>query len=337
MQHCCSLSARKQRDLSISVVTGGAGFIGSHLSARLAKDGQEVRVLDTLESAASQRRADALAERPGIAVTAGDIRDPELCRRVLAGADFVFHHAAEASVPQSIMDPAACIAVNLGGTVNLLEAARVAQTVRRFVFASSCAVYGNTPDAVKTEDSALDPLSPYASSKLAGEYLCRNYFQLHGVSTVCLRYFNVYGPDQDPDGAYAAVIPKFIQAILRGGKPTVYGDGSQSRDFVFVEDVVAANLSAAFTDSAGAFGRAFNIGSGQSAPLTQILEKLGRLRGQPIETNTQPMRLGDIKNSRADITAAAKLLDFTPSVNLEAGLARTLHWYHSKITEVLGV
>ena len=322
--------------MSISVVTGGAGFIGSHLSARLARDGHQVRVLDILGSDASQRRAVILAETPGLEVIAGDIRDADLCRSVLAGADFVFHHAAEVSVPQSIEDPAVCIAVNLGGLVNLLEAARAAQTVRRFVLASSCAVYGDAPGAVKSEASPAEPMSPYASSKLAGEYLCHNYFHLHGLPTLCLRYFNAYGPDQDPNGAYAAVIPKFITAILRGEKPVVYGDGGQSRDFVFVEDIAAANLCAAAA-SAGALGRAFNIGSGQSASLTQILEKLGQLCGHWIERERQPARLGDIRNSRADITAAKKMLDFSPFVTLEAGLARTLHWYQSNVTEIQGV
>ena len=325
---------RKQIGLSISVVTGGAGFIGSHLSARLAQDGHQVRVLDSLQSEASQRRAVILAETPGVEVIAGDIRDAGLCQRVLAGADFVFHHAAEASVPGSIADPAGCVAVNLGGTVNLLEAARAVQSVKRFVFASSCAVYGDSLGAVKSERSEINPLSPYASSKLAGEYFCRNYFQLHNLPTICLRYFNVYGPDQDPNGAYAAVIPKFITAILKNEKPIVYGDGGQSRDFVFVDDIVNANVCAALTANADALGASFNIGSGQSVSLTQVLEELGQLRGHSIEISRQPGRPGDIRNSCADITEAAKMLNFSPSVTLKAGLARTLHWYQSKVTEI---
>ncbi len=314
--------------MTLSVVTGGAGFIGSHLATRLARDGQQVRVLDSLVSAASQRRAAVLAEMPGVEVVQGDIRDAGVCRQALRDADFVFHHAAEVSVPQSIEDPAACVAVNLGGLVNLLEAARAA-SVQRFVFASSCAVYGDTPGEKKSEASAVDPLSPYAVSKLAGEQLCRNYFHLHGVSTVSLRYFNVYGPDQDPNGAYAAVIPKFITALLRAEKPNVYGDGEQSRDFVFVEDIAEANLHAA---AAGpdAVGQSFNIGSGQSASLNQILSRLAKLQDREIALDRQPARLGDIRNSRADIRAAAKMLDFSPSVTLEDGLARTLHWYQSE-------
>ncbi len=232
-------------------------------------------------------------------------------------------------MPQSVEDPATCIAVNLGGLVNLLEAARASQSVQRFVFASSCAVYGNLPGAEKSEESPTDPLSPYASSKLAGEYLCRNYFHLHGLQTICLRYFNVYGPDQDPDGAYAAVIPKFIAAILKSEKPVVYGDGEQSRDFVFVQDIVEANLCASLAPPE-ALGRSFNIGSGQSASLNQILNKLVQLQDCVFAVNRQPARPGDIKNSRADITAATKLLGFSPSVGLEDGLARTLHWYQSE-------
>ncbi|MGI4790734.1 MAG: NAD-dependent epimerase/dehydratase family protein [Janthinobacterium lividum] len=319
--------------MSISVVTGGAGFIGSHLAARLAKEGHSVRILDSLVSAASQRRAIVLAGLPGMEVISGDIRDAALCRRVLIGADFVFHHAAEVSVPRSIEDPAGCIAVNLGGTVNLLEAARAAQTVQRFVFASSCAVYGDTEDAVKSEGSQTDPLSPYATSKLAGEYLCRNYFQIHNLPTISLRYFNVYGPDQDPNGAYAAVIPKFIMAILGSQKPVVYGDGQQSRDFVFVDDVVNANIRAALSINSSALGKIFNVGNGQSIALTEILEKLEKLSGYAVEADTQPARLGDIRSSQADISAAAKILVFSPQIRLEDGLARTLHWYQSKITE----
>jgi len=231
-------------------------------------------------------------------------------------------------VPQSVEDPATCIAVNLGGLVNLLEAARASQSVQRFVFASSCAVYGNLPGAEKSEESPTDPLSPYASSKLAGEYLCRNYFHLHGLETICLRYFNVYGPDQDPNGAYAAVIPKFITAILKNEKPVVYGDGEQSRDFVYVHDVVQANLCAALAPREAV--AMFNIGSGQSTSLNQILNKLAQLQDCVLALDRQPARPGDIRNSRADITAATKLLGFSPSVGLEDGLARTLHWYQSE-------
>ena len=312
--------------MSIYVVTGGAGFIGSHLTTRIGQAGHEVRVLDSLAGAASRERARALASVPNVEIAEGDVRDPEACRRILEGAEFVLHHAAEASALRSVEDPAGCAAVNIGGTINLLEAARAAGTVRRFVFASSCAVYGDTPGAAKHEASLTDPLSPYASTKLAGEYFCRNFFRLHGLQTVSLRYFNVYGPGQDPDGAYAAVIPKFLTALARGEAPVLYGDGEQSRDFIFVDDVVEANLRAAAA-TRGVGGRVVNVGSGQSASLKQVLQTLERTLGYKIAAERRPGRPGDIRHSRADIAAAAGLLQFTPSVGLGDGLARTLQWY----------
>ena len=318
--------------LSIYVVTGGAGFIGSHLTTRLGLAGHEVRVLDNFASGAARNRAETLIQLPHVTILEGDIRDPDACRQAVAGADFVLHHAAEASVPHSIEDPGGCVAINIGGTINLLEAARSAGTVKRFVFASSCAVYGDTPGSSKHEATQTDPLSPYASSKLSAEYFCRNFFRLHGLQTVSLRYFNVYGPGQDPNGAYAAVIPKFITAITEGRKPIIYGDGEQSRDFIYVDDIVEANLRAAAA-TRGVGGRAFNIGGGQSASLKQIVEKLAEILGRPLETDNQPARAGDIKHSRADIAAAAGLLQFTPSVPLADGLARTLQWYQTQATD----
>ncbi len=308
-----------------AVVTGGAGFIGSHLTARLAADGHRVVVLDTLAGDAPRARAERLAGLPGVEVVRGDIRDAALCRSVLAGADFVFHLAAEVSVPQSILDPAACLDINLGGTVTLLEAARAAGTIERFVLASSCAVYGDTPGAEKSEQSEVSPLSPYATSKLAGEHLCRNYWTLYGVPTVSLRYFNVYGPGQDPNGAYAAVIPKFIAAISASEKPAVYGSGEQSRDFVFVGDVVSANLAAATSENAP--GGVFNIGSGCRVSLNELLATLATLTGSAGAADRRPARAGDVLHSCADITLAAQRLGFSPRVRLEDGLARTLQWY----------
>jgi len=322
--------------LSIYIVTGGAGFIGSRLATRIGQAGHEVRVLDSLVSDAARERARTLAQAPHVEVIQGDIRDPDVCRRVLEGADFVLHHAGEASVQRSIADPAGCAAVNIGGTINLLEAARAAGTIKRFVFASSCAVYGDTPGAAKHEASPADPLSPYASSKLAGEYFCRNFFRLHGLQTVSLRYFNVYGPGQDPAGAYASVIPKFLTAIARGEAPVLYGDGEQSRDFIFVDDVVEANLRAVAA-TRGVGGRVVNIGSGQSASLKTVLQKLGEIGGRKVEAERRPPRPGDLKHSRADIAAAAGLLQFTPSVPLSDGLARTLHWYQTQETAGAGI
>lgn len=322
--------------MSIYIVTGGAGFIGSRLATRIGQAGHEVRVLDSLVSDAARERAQTLAQAPHVEVIQGDIRDPDVCRRVLEGADFVLHHAGEASVQRSIADPAGCAAVNIGGTINLLEAARAAGTIKRFVFASSCAVYGDTPGAAKHEASPADPLSPYASSKLAGEYFCRNFFRLHGLQTVSLRYFNVYGPGQDPAGDYASVIPKFLTAIARGEAPILYGDGDQSRDFIFVDDIVEANLRAVGA-TRGVGGRVVNIGSGQSASLKTVLQKLGEIGGRKVEAERRPPRPGDLKHSRADIAAAAGLLQFTPSVPLSDGLARTLHWYQTQETAGAGI
>ena len=320
--------------MSIYVVTGGAGFIGSHLATRIGQAGHEVRVLDSLAGAASQDRAGRLASTPHVQITQGDIRDPDICRHALEGADYVLHHAGEASVQRSLDDTAGCVAVNIGGTVNLLEAARAAGTVKRFIFASSCAVYGDTPGAAKHEASLADPLSPYASSKLSGEYFCRNFFRLYGLQTVSLRYFNVYGPGQDPEGAYASVIPKFVTAIARGESPVLYGDGEQSRDFIFVDDIVEANLRAVAA-TRGVGGRVVNVGSGQSASLKQVLQTLEQIGGREIEAERRPARPGDIKHSRADIAAAAGLLQFTPSVSLRDGLARTLQWYQVKESSVM--
>ena len=315
--------------MSIYVVTGGAGFIGSHLAAHIGRAGHEVRVLDSLAGAASRRRAAALASAPHVEITEGDIRDAGACRRVMEGADYVLHHAGEASVQRSLDDTAGCAAVNIGGTINLLEAARAAGTVKRFVFASSCAVYGDAPGAAKHEASLTDPLSPYASSKLSAEYFCRNFFRLHGLQTVSLRYFNVYGPGQDPDGDYASVIPKFVTALARGAMPVLYGDGEQSRDFIYVDDVVEANLRAVAA-TRGVGGRAVNVGSGQSASLKQVLQTLGQIVGHAVEAERLPARPGDIRHSRADIAAAAGLLQFTPSVSLRDGLARILQWYQTE-------
>ena len=311
-------------------MTGGAGFIGSHLTTKLAGAGHDVRILDSLTSAASQARVAGLTDLPHVQFFEGDIRDADTCRKAVAGADFVLHHAAEASVPRSVDSPAECVEINVEGTVNLLDAAHKAGTVQRFVFASSCAVYGDTPGSSKHEASQTDPLSPYASSKLSGEYFCRNFFRLHGLQTVSLRYFNVYGPGQDPNGAYAAVIPKFLTAVVQGSSPTIFGDGEQSRDFIFVEDIVEANLRATQA-TRGVGGKSFNIGGGQSASLKQIVEKLEKILGHSIPIDYQPSRAGDIKHSRADISAAAGLLQFIPSVSLDAGLARTLHWYQSSL------
>lgn len=315
--------------MSIYVVTGGAGFIGSHLATRLGRGGHDVRVLDNFSSAGARERADVLTDIPHVTIFEGDVRDEDACRRVCQGAEIVLHQAAEASVPLSIEEPAVCADINVGGTINMLAAAQTSGTVTRFVLASSCAVYGDTPAASKHESSPVDPISPYASSKLSGEYFCRNFFRLHGLQTVSLRYFNVYGPGQNPDGAYAAVIPKFLTALTRGERPIIYGDGEQSRDFVFIEDVVEANLRAA-SNLRGTGGKVFNIGSGRRVSLNQLIERLGAILQTRIEPDRRERRAGDIRHSCSDIAAAAGLLQWTPSVTLDDGLARTLQWYQAQ-------
>ncbi len=311
------------------MVTGGAGFIGSHLTTRLGRAGHEVRIFDNFSGAGSRERAATLTDLPHVTIHEGDVRDEAACRAVCVDAGIVLHQAAEASVPQSIEEPALCAAINVGGTINMLAAAQASGTVERFVFASSCAVYGDTPATSKHEASLVDPLSPYASSKLSGEYFCRNFFRLHELQTVALRYFNVYGPGQNPDGAYAAVIPKFLTAIARGEPPVIYGDGEQSRDFVYIDDIVEANLQAA-GDLRGTGGKVFNIGSGQRVSLNQLIERLSAILHTPIEAQRLERRPGDIRHSRADIAAAAGLLQWTPAVSLEDGLARTLQWYQAQ-------
>ncbi len=333
--HVCVLAERKHgpqekaTHLSTYVVTGGAGFIGSHLAERLGRAGHDVRVLDNFSAAVSRTRAARLADLPHVTVLEGDVRDPAVCHRVCAGAQMVLHQAAEASVPRSIDDPAACAAINVGGTLHMLMAAQASGTVTQFVFASSCAVYGDTPAMTKHEASLTDPVSPYASSKLSGEYFCRNFFRLHGLQTVALRYFNVYGPGQNPEGDYAAVIPKFLTALAQGRAPIIYGDGEQSRDFIYIDDVVEANLRAA-SGLRGTGGKVFNIGSGQRVSLNQLLEKLETILQTRISPDKRERRPGDIRHSCADIAAAAGLLQFAPSVPLDVGLARTLQWYQAQ-------
>jgi nucleoside-diphosphate-sugar epimerase len=313
------------------VVTGGAGFIGSHLVLHLTHLGHSVRILDNLTGTGSRDRANRLTQSADVTLIEADIRDLETCRRACKGAEVVFHEAAEPSVVRSIEDPSSCVEINVGGTVNMLRAATEAG-VRRFVYASTCAVYGDDPVTPKTESSSAAPLSPYASSKLAGEYFCRNFYHLHGLQTVALRYFNVYGAGQDPNGAYAAVIPKFMTSLVRNEPLVIFGDGEQSRDFLNVQDVVEANLKAASTVT-DIGGKVVNVGSGHGTSLNELVEKLEHIVNSQIRVEKREPRAGDIKHSRADISAAGSLLQFTPSVTLDAGLARTLQFYQSTVAE----
>lgn len=300
------------------LVTGGAGFIGSHIAHRLVREGRSVRVLDNFSGGKHANLADI---RVDIDLIEGDIRDVETVRRAIDGVEVVFHEAAEPSVPKSIADPATTMEVNVTGTLNLLTAARDAK-VRRFVLASTCAVYGDAPESPKVETMLPAPLSPYAISKLTGEQLCAVFASAYGLEAVALRYFNVFGPRQDPNSAYAAAIPRFLAALASGKGPTVFGDGEQSRDFVYVEDVVKANLLAASVP--GIAGRVFNVASGRSVTVNQVLASLGRATGINIPATYAAERPGDIRHSLADVSLAQHELGFQASGLFDERLAATV-------------
>ena len=302
------------------LVTGGAGFIGSHLCRRLLASGCAVRVLDDLSSG---RRENLAALDGEVDLVEGDLRDEALVSAALAGVDYVLHHAAVASVQTSIERPRFEQEVNAVGTLQLFEAARRAG-VRRVVFAASAASYGKDPTAPKREEMLPAPESPYAISKIAGEYYARVYSSLYGLEVVCLRYFNVFGPRQDPSSPYSGVISIFAERMLAGAAPTVFGDGGQSRDFVYVDNVVEANMRACATP--GIAGRVYNIGCGRSASLLELVAELNRVLGTAIEPEFAPARPGDVRISLADITRAQRELGYEPVVHFEQGLEQTLAW-----------
>ncbi|MEW6106155.1 MAG: SDR family oxidoreductase [Bacillota bacterium] len=306
------------------VVTGGAGFIGSNLVRRLVGCAQEVAVLDNLSTGRIENLA-GLESR--IEFVQGDVRDAALVSRLLKGAEVVFHQAALPSVPRSIRDPIASNASNVDGTLNVLVAAREAK-VRRVILAGSSSVYGNTTVLPKVEDMPTNPLSPYAVTKLVGELYARVFTHVYGLETVSLRYFNVFGPRQDPDSQYAAVIPRFIMKMARGEQPEIYGDGEQSRDFTYVDNVVEANLLAATAN--GVSGEVFNVGCGERHTLNELVEKLNHLLGTTIEPKYGPPRPGDVRHSMASIEKAASLLGYKPLVSFDDGLRQTVEWFASK-------
>jgi nucleoside-diphosphate-sugar epimerase len=308
--------------MPLTLITGGAGFIGGHLAETIAASGERVRVLDNFSSSTPDR-IDAISRRfPGLVeITEGDIRVPAVCRAACAGARYVLHHAAMASVTHSISDPAMCAAVNIGGTVALLSASRQSGTVERLVFASSCAIYGDAERGALEESFMPNPLSPYAVTKLAGEQFCRNFSALLDVPTVVLRYFNVYGQYQSPHGAYAAVIPKFAASIAEGRAPVVYGDGKQTRDFVAIEDVVRANLLACRAD-VRADGSPINIGSGHAVSLNDLLRTLEDITGNPVPAKYEAARAGDIRHSIASVERARIVLGFSSQIGIRDGVGR---------------
>jgi len=301
-----------------ALVTGGAGFIGSHLTDGLLAAGFRVRVLDDFSSGRESNLVHALGD---IELIRGDLADPATAARACAGADVVFHEGAIPSVPRSVAEPVATNRANIDGTLNVLECARQAG-VRRVVFAASSSAYGDTEELPKIETMPPNPRSPYALQKYAGEVYCGLYHELYGLETAVLRYFNVFGPRQDPKSEYAAVVPRFATACLRGEPARIHGDGEQSRDFTFVADTVRANLLAA--DAPAAVGQVINVAGGRRISLNELLAALQQITGSKVPAIYGPSRVGDVRHSLADLGRARTLLGFEPQVSLADGLRRTV-------------
>jgi nucleoside-diphosphate-sugar epimerase len=299
------------------LVTGGAGFIGSHLVERLLRDGNEVRVLDNF----STGRRENILDLADVELVEGDMQSYERAHTAVRGCEAVFHQAALPSVPRSVQDPLTTNASNVTGTLNVLLSARDSG-VRRIVFASSSSVYGANPTLPKSEDALLAPISPYAVSKIAGEGYCRSFSEVYGLETVALRYFNVFGPRQDPRSQYAAVIPKFIAALRAGEQPTVYGDGEQTRDFTYVGNVVEGTVRAMHAE--GIAGKTFNIACGEQISVNRLLDELRRLIGRDIPARYVEARAGEVRHSHADISRAGSELGYRPEIPFEEGLKLTI-------------
>ena len=301
------------------LVTGGAGFIGSHLTEELVRRGHTVRVADNLATG-KRRNLDHVA---GVEFLEGDLAELPFAQQAVAGVDFVLHQAAIPSVPKSVMDPIASNRANADATLNVLVAARDAG-VKRLVFAGSSSEYGNAPELPKREDMPASPLSPYALQKVVGTEYCQMFYRLYGFETVVIRYFNVFGPRQDPGSAYSGVISLFATALIAGRRPTIYGDGEQTRDFTYVANIVDGVLRACQAPAAA--GEAINVACGTRISLNELLRTMNRIVGTRLEAIYQDERAGDVKDSQADISKATALLGYTPTVDLEEGLRSTLDW-----------
>jgi nucleoside-diphosphate-sugar epimerase len=302
------------------LVTGGAGFIGSNVAEAVAARGDRVRVLDDL----STGRRENLTAIGDVDLVEGDLRDPAAVRRAVDGVEGIFHQAALRSVPRSVDDPTSTNDVNVNGTLNLLMAAREAG-VRRVVYASSSSAYGDDPTLPKVETLPSNPISPYAVAKLAAEHYCRTFARLYGLETVSLRYFNVFGPRQNPESKYSAVIPRFLELGLAGVPLEVHGDGEQSRDFTYIDNVVQGNLLA--MDAPDVSGEVFNVACGTRHTLLAIAEAIGSFLGRPLERNHVASRAGDVRHTQADIGKARRLLGFDPKVSFEDGMTRTCEYF----------
>jgi len=305
------------------LVTGGAGFIGSNTVDELVRRGHGVVVLDDLSSG----KEDNLAEvRSKITFMKGSITDIEAVQKAMVQADYVIHLAARTSVPRSVKDPVDTNRINVDGTLNVLVAARD-NKVKRIVFAASSSAYGDTPTLPKSEDMQPVPISPYGVSKYVGELYAQTFGRCYGLENVCLRYFNIFGPRQDPDSPYSGVLSRFSAAFLDSTPPVVFGDGEQTRDFTYVDNAVLANILACEAPSAS--GRSFNVGTGHAVSLNQVLQMLQKASGKTLETKYEPSREGDIRDSLADIRLAKEFLGYEPAVLFEEGLERTYAWYQA--------
>lgn len=312
-----------------ALVTGGAGFIGSHIARELCRRGVETVVLDDLSSG-SLANLEWRGEGDKLEVIEGDIRDEAVVERAVRGCDWVFHEAALASVPASVAEPVRSNEINLEATLGLLERARQAG-VRRLVFACSCAVYADGEPAVKKEGAGEGPASPYGLQKFAGEKYCGLYSALYCFGAVSLRYFNVFGPRQSFDSAYSGVIARFCTALLKGEQPVIFGDGGQSRDFVYVADVVQANLLAAEAPAERVAGKALNVGTGRAVSVLELYQILARIAGAEVRPRHEAARAGEIRKAQADISQARALLGYEPKFPLEEGLRRTLEFYREHL------
>jgi UDP-glucose 4-epimerase len=308
------------------LITGGAGFIGSNLAEALVASGEKVRVFDNF-STGSMDNLSAIRDR--VEIVEGDLRDLAAVRRALQGVRYVCHQAALRSVERSVDDPLSSNEVNVQGTMHLLVAAREAKTVRRLVYASSSSVYGDTEALPKSEDLTPSPISPYAVSKLAAEHYCRVFTRLYGLETVSLRYFNVFGPKQSPQSKYAAVIPLFMRSALAGEPLEVHGDGEQSRDFTYIDNVVQANLLSCIVPGVG--GEVFNIACGERHSLLEIAAVFGRFLGRELPRRHVGTRRGDVRHTLASIDRAQRLLGYRPTVGFEEGLRRSFEWFRAGI------
>jgi nucleoside-diphosphate-sugar epimerase len=309
--------------MSNVLVTGGAGFIGSNLTEALLQKEHSVRVLDDFSTG---KRENLIFDKkfPSLEIIEGDIRDFSTCHKAVRGIEYIFHQAALPSVQRSVEDPGTSNAVNVGGTLNVLLAARE-EKVKRVIYASSSSIYGDTPTLPKHEEMPSDPLSPYALQKYIGEQYCRLFYQLYGLETISLRYFNIFGPKQDPHSIYSAVIPIFIDALMQGRPPTIFGDGEQSRDFTYIENVVQANLLAMSAEHL--HGEAINIACGKRTSLNQLFNVLKDILGSKQSPLYEEPRKGDVRHSLADIHKGKEILNYEPTVGNEIGLKKTVEFF----------